>query len=104
MLEAFGLSKSYAGRTVLEKVDLSLAEGETVLVWGPNGAGKSTLARILAAFERPDAGEITLDGRPLPPGDVAAARRAGIWLVPQEPPVIRSRQLSTTIGYGRGGR
>ena len=90
MLEAFGLSKSYAGRTVLEKVDLSLAEGETVLVWGPNGAGKSTLARILAAFERPDAGEITLDGRPLPPGDVAAARRAGIWLVPQEPPVIRS--------------
>lgn len=52
-------------------------------ILGPNGAGKSTLFRLLLALERPDAGQILLEGRPLAPGDTRARRRlVGVFQAP----------------------
>ena len=51
-------------------VSLSVAQGELVTLLGPSGCGKTTILRILAGFERPDSGEVVLDGQPvlgLPP-------------------------------------
>lgn len=63
-----GVTASYGGdhdNPVLQDVDLSIAQGETVGVIGESGCGKSTLARVLAGLLPPSAGGLTLDGEPL---------------------------------------
>jgi NitT/TauT family transport system ATP-binding protein len=56
----------YGDKIVLEKLDLSIAEGAFVSVVGPSGAGKSTFLRLVLGQEAPTRGVISLDGRPLP--------------------------------------
>ena len=51
---------------ILRDVSLSVEEGERVAIIGPSGYGKSTLARILGGYRQPSAGQVTLDGKPLP--------------------------------------
>jgi len=64
VLEVRGLSKSFAtGKPLLDGVDLAVAPGEWVAVVGESGSGKSTLLNIVAGLDRPDAGEVRLDGR-----------------------------------------
>jgi macrolide transport system ATP-binding/permease protein len=58
-LEAAGLRKAFAGRPVLDGVDLTLRPDSRTVVTGANGAGKTTLLRILAGLEPPDAGRVT---------------------------------------------
>ncbi|GAA1195214.1 phosphonate ABC transporter ATP-binding protein [Prauserella alba] len=58
------LSKSFGEHRVLDGIDLDVRAGEFVAVLGANGCGKSTALRCVVGLERPDAGEITVDGRP----------------------------------------
>jgi heme exporter protein A len=62
------LVKAFGRRTVLAGVDVHVASGETLALVGPNGAGKTTLLRMMATLLRPDAGTLTVIGRPLPEG------------------------------------
>src|SRR5690242_2889781 len=62
---ASGLSKSFAGRLVLDSVDLDIETGTVFALLGPNGAGKTTLVRILATLVRPDAGTALVAGHDL---------------------------------------
>jgi len=55
-----GVSKSFGDRPLLDDVSLGVAEAERVAVVGRNGAGKSTLLRIMAGFESPDSGRVTV--------------------------------------------
>jgi len=57
-----GLSKRYAGRTVLDAIHLKIAPGEFVAVVGRSGCGKSTLLRAIAGLETPDAGQVKVGG------------------------------------------
>lgn len=66
-----GVSRRYGERMVLERVDLSVTPGTSVLVTGPNGAGKTTLLRIAAGVITADAGRVTFAGL-----DPEADRRA----------------------------
>ena len=61
-----GLSKSFDSGLVraVESVDLEIAPGEGVAVTGPTGCGKTTLLSLMALLEKPDAGELCIDGRP----------------------------------------
>ena len=49
----------------LRNLSLEVAPGEFFTILGPSGAGKTTILMLLAGFERPDAGEILLEGRPI---------------------------------------
>lgn len=57
-----GVSKAYAGRTVLDLESLDIARREFFVLVGPSGSGKTTLLRILAGLVRPDRGEVLLGG------------------------------------------
>ena len=64
MLEIRGLTKSFGtGPPLLEGVELSAAPGEWIAIVGESGSGKSTLLNIVAGLDRPDAGEVRLDGK-----------------------------------------
>ena len=78
LLQATGLRRAFGERVVLDGVDLSLAEGETVAVIGPNGVGKTTLLRILAGLLRPSAGSVLLDGRPVRTADPQSRAAIGL--------------------------
>jgi putative spermidine/putrescine transport system ATP-binding protein len=57
------LRKSFGDFTALDGVDLEIRQGEFFTLLGPSGSGKTTLLRLIAGFERPDAGTIELGGR-----------------------------------------
>ncbi len=57
-----GVAKSYGGAVALARLDLTVRTGEFFTLLGPSGSGKTTTLRLIAGFERPDAGRIRLDG------------------------------------------
>jgi len=88
VLSTRGLAKTYARDGVevlaLRGVDLDVSAGEFVAVMGPSGSGKSTLLHLLGGLDRPTAGTIELDGRPvekLSERDWAILRRSRIGFV-----------------------
>jgi lipoprotein-releasing system ATP-binding protein len=62
MLKATGIQKAYGDLSILKGVDLSVASGEVISIVGSSGAGKTTLLQILGTLDRPDAGELLIDG------------------------------------------
>jgi biotin transport system ATP-binding protein len=84
MIETRGLEHRYDGEEpVLDGVDLTVADGEFLLLVGPNGAGKTTLVRHFNGLLEPDAGEVLVDGHPVAE-DLVAARTA-VSMVFQDP-------------------
>ncbi|GAA3115282.1 ABC transporter ATP-binding protein [Planomonospora alba] len=65
MLQITGVSRRFGDVTALADVSLEIRQGEFFALLGPSGCGKTTLLRILAGFESPDAGTVTLDGADL---------------------------------------
>ena len=65
VLELAGVSKSFPGarRAAVDHLSLALRPGELLAILGPSGCGKTTTLRLLAGFERPDAGEIYVGGQ-----------------------------------------
>jgi D-xylose transport system ATP-binding protein len=78
------VSKHFGGVRALQEVDLVLRTGEIVALVGDNGAGKSTLVKVIAGVERPDAGEVHVDGHALKIDSPRAAAAAGIHTVYQD--------------------
>ncbi len=62
-LEIQGVKKDFGATTAIEKLDLSVRQGEFLSLLGPSGCGKTTLLRMIAGFEAPTAGRILLSGR-----------------------------------------
>lgn len=58
LLEARGLRKAFGGRTLFEKLDLTVRQGARLVLQGPSGSGKSTLGNILLGLLKPDAGSV----------------------------------------------
>jgi polar amino acid transport system ATP-binding protein len=63
VLDVVGLSKRFGELEVLRDVSFQVEKGETVCVLGPSGSGKSTLLRCINWLERPDAGQVYLNGK-----------------------------------------
>ncbi|MER6101610.1 ABC transporter ATP-binding protein [Streptomyces sp. NPDC001832] len=65
MIKIKGIDHHFGRTRALDGVSLDIGEGEFCALLGPSGCGKTTLLRILAGFETPDAGTVTLDGKDL---------------------------------------
>ena len=68
-LDVTGVTQSFDGRRVVDRVDLHVEPGTVVGLLGPNGAGKTTLMRIIFGVLTPDAGEVRWCGRPVTADD-----------------------------------
>jgi iron(III) transport system ATP-binding protein len=100
-LTIYGLEKSFGPVPVLRGLDLEVAPGSLAAVLGPSGCGKTTLLRVVAGFERPDAGTVELDetlvasaAMSIPP----ERRRVGI--VPQEGALFPHLTVAANVAYG----
>jgi lipoprotein-releasing system ATP-binding protein len=62
MLKATGIQKAYGDLSILKGVDITVASGEVISIVGSSGAGKTTLLQILGTLDRPDQGELLIDG------------------------------------------
>jgi ABC-type multidrug transport system ATPase subunit len=80
-LHACGLTRSFAGRTVLAKVDLSIPPATLAVLEGANGAGKTTLLRIFATVVAPSAGRAYVDGFDVASSGASVRRRIGAAFV-----------------------
>lgn len=78
MIKLFHVSKHYDTKLVLDDVTLLVEKGQICCIVGPNGAGKSTLLKLIFCHERPDRGQIMINGQnvtQMKHGAIAAVRR-----------------------------
>ncbi|WP_335985630.1 amino acid ABC transporter ATP-binding protein [Glycomyces sp. MUSA5-2] len=82
MVSIEGVNKHFGNLHALKDIDLTVDDGEVVVLIGPSGSGKSTLCRTINRLETVDAGSITVNGKPLPAeGRALANLRADVGMV-----------------------
>jgi ABC-type sugar transport system ATPase subunit len=96
-----GITKRFAGNTVLDGVSLSVSAGEVHALVGENGAGKSTLMKILAGVHQPDAGEILIAGEAVRFARPADALARGVAMIYQELSLAPHLTVAENIFLGR---
>jgi branched-chain amino acid transport system ATP-binding protein len=114
ILEVKGLTKRFGGLVAVNKVDLSVEEGEIFAMIGPNGAGKTTMFNLVAGLYKPTSGQIFFNGKSVYPVrdfwrtyqpplaayyTVADAIRRGLGLGPM--PLGLKPHAVTTLGVAR---
>jgi iron(III) transport system ATP-binding protein len=104
-LRTLGLSRHFGDVVAVDRADLDVVEGEFLGVLGPSGCGKTTLLRLIAGFERPDAGGIEIGGRVVAGprrNDPPEKRRIG--MVFQESALFPHLDVAGNIGFGLPSR
>lgn len=97
MLELRGIGKDWAGRHLLQGLDLVVAAGETVAILGPSGCGKSTLLKIVAGIEPPQSGQVFYNGQDIthmPP------ERRGFALMFQDFALFPHLDVQDNVAFG----
>ena len=96
-----GLTKAYGRLTVVDKVDLTLEEGEFVSLLGPSGCGKTTTLRMIAGFVDPTGGSIAVDGNVLSaPGAVVPPERRGMSMIFQSYAIWPNMTVAENVAFG----
>lgn len=100
-LELHSISKSYGSHRALDNVSLSVPTGSRTVIVGPSGSGKTTLLRMIAGFEFPDTGRLSLNGQTLVDSthEVPAHQRL-IGYVPQDGALFPHMTVAANIGFG----
>ena len=100
-LELNAVRKSYGPVVALDGVDLHVPAGSRTAIVGPSGSGKTTLLRLIAGFEAPDTGRISLGRQQLAQGlQSVPAHQRGIGFVPQEGALFPHLSVADNIGFG----
>lgn len=101
LFELKDIAKSFPGVRALDGVSFDLRAGEVHALLGENGAGKSTLVKIICGIYRPDAGSLTLDGKPIEVSGPTEAQALGISPVHQELHLEPFLSVAENIFLGR---
>ena len=100
-LRMAGLTKTYDGVAVVDRLDLTVAPGEIVSLVGPSGCGKTTTLRLVAGLERTDAGTIEMDGRPVSGQRVhVPTEERGIGLMFQDFALFPHMSVADNVAFG----
>ena len=94
--KSFGLVQANAG------ISLTIQQGTIQGLLGENGAGKTTLVKILSGYQRMDAGQILLDGKPVTLASPAEAIQAGIGMLHQDPLDVPAMSVLDNFMLGAG--
>ena len=99
LLEMRNIVKTYGNVVANNKVNINLNKGEILAVVGENGAGKSTIMKILYGLERPDSGEIFINGNKMNFHNPSDAMQEGIGMVQQHFMLFESMTVAENIVY-----
>ncbi len=99
LIELKGVSKSFGSNVILDKVDLTIYQGEALAIIGPSGTGKSTILRIIAGLLAPDAGEVYVQGQRRQGLIEDAPDPIGIGMVFQQAALFDSLTVEENVGF-----
>ncbi|HEX2042146.1 MAG TPA: ABC transporter ATP-binding protein [Acidimicrobiales bacterium] len=100
-VECAGVTKAFGPVRALNGVDLAVPTGSVTALLGPSGCGKTTLLRVVAGFERPDDGSVSVGGRTVAgPGIHLPPERRRVGIVPQEHALFPHLTVAGNVGYG----
>jgi Fe-S cluster assembly ATP-binding protein len=101
LLEVKNLSVEVSGKPILKDINLSIDNGEALVLFGPNGSGKSTLIKAIMGFDgyRVTAGEIIFKKEKINNLPIEDRVRLGLGIMYQHPPMIRGVKLSQVARY-----
>ena len=95
-----GVAKRFGDVAVLDGLDLRVSDGRTLAIVGPSGCGKTTILRLIAGFERPDAGTIVIGGTTVSGPEWVPPHRRGIGYVPQEGGLFPHLTVGQNVTFG----
>jgi len=104
LLQADGVSKSYAGVHALRGVSFELRAGEVHALVGENGAGKSTLIKVFTGAVAPDSGRISIEGQRVEENTPAKAHALGIAAIYQHPALFPELTVAENLALRLEGR
>lgn len=100
-----GLRKRFGPVTAIDEVTLDVPAGESLALLGPSGCGKTTLLRLIAGFERPDAGSVTIRGRTVvAPGLWIPPDQRRVGFVFQDYALFPHMSVAANVGFGLSDR
>ncbi|MFO7571181.1 MAG: ABC transporter ATP-binding protein [Gaiellaceae bacterium] len=107
MIRLEGATKRFGDVTAVDGASLCVARGEVVALLGPSGCGKTTLLRLVAGFERPDGGRVSVSGRSVAGGgDFVPPEQRRVGMVFQDYALFPHLSVRDNVGFGlpRRGR
>ena len=103
-IQCQGLSKSFGTSPAVRDVSLELDPGEILVIVGPSGSGKTTFLRLLAGFETPDEGTISLNGRTMAgPGTWVPPEARHLGMVFQDYALFPHMTVFQNVAFGLNG-
>ncbi|MEM0529700.1 ATP-binding cassette domain-containing protein [Zongyangia sp. HA2173] len=105
MLELKNISMDILGeKEILKNVNLTVKDGQFIVITGPNGGGKSTLAKVIAGIYQPSSGSIFFDGKDITQMDITERAKAGISFAFQQPVRFKGITVRDIIELAAGGK
>lgn len=106
-IRATGIGKTFGATRAVDAADVTVGRGELAALLGPSGSGKTTLLRVIAGFERPDAGTVEIGGRAVVgPGTFVEPEHRRIGMVFQDGALFPHLTVAKNVAFGgpREGR
>ncbi len=104
VLKLTNISRTFGKTKAVSNVSLTIQRGEVIGLTGENGAGKSTLLKILAGIERPDEGQMEINGKAANFRSANDAFKAGVGVVHQEQSLFTNLTIAENIAYQKGSK
>jgi Fe-S cluster assembly ATP-binding protein len=102
MLELKNIIFKADEKLIIDDVSFTLEDGKFLVLTGPNGGGKSTIARLIMGIDRPQSGQILLDGKDITALSITERAKLGIGYAFQQPPRFKGLTVRDLISIAHG--